>query len=405
MPETKRPARVAIFAKLVFTMGDDAPIDDGGIIVEGDRIVEVGRRTALENLVKDARRVDARECALLPGFINMHVHLDAHGDADFLTTARLLDEQTATLAAAASARDALAAGVTTVRDLGTKFGVAIAVRDAVAKGWLSGPHILAAGKPVCMTGGHGWFIALESDGPHEMRKAVRQNLKMGADCIKVIATGGVLSPGVEVGSVQLDEDEMSVAVREARKAGRRVAAHAIANSGIKNAVRCGIDTVEHGCFLDAEAVEMMKKAGTWYVPTLCAPDALYRRLDDVPAYVARKVKEVYEAHRESFRLALREGVRIVTGTDAGTPFNRHGDYARELVLMAELGMPIERALRAGTADAADALGLAHEIGAIAPGKRADVVLIDGDPRRDIRATQRVKGVMARGSAAFAQSDG
>jgi imidazolonepropionase-like amidohydrolase len=247
-----------------------------------------------------------------------------------------------------------------------------------------------------MTGGHGWFIGIESDGPHEMRKAVRQNLKLGADCIKVIATGGVLSPGVEVGSSQLDEDELAVAVREAHKAGRRVAAHAIANAGIKNALRAGVDTIEHGCFLDAEAVDMMKSAKTWYVPTLCAPHALHERRGDVPAYVARKTEEVYEAHRESFKLALRKGVRIATGTDAGTPFNLHEGYAIELTLMSELGMPADRVLSAATVDAAEALGLSGEIGVLAEGACADVVAIDGDPLRDLAAARRVKCVMSRG---------
>jgi imidazolonepropionase-like amidohydrolase len=396
MTEPSKPGRTAIFASLVFTGAGHAPIGGGGILIEGDRIVAVGPRRNIEKFAEDAHRVDAADCSLLPGFVNLHTHLDFDGSPDFLTAARLVDEQTSTLLAVDSARRSLDAGVTTVRDLGNKFAVAISVRDAVAKGWVPGPRILAAGKIVCMTGGHGWFIGIESDGPHEMRKAVRQNLKLGADCIKVIATGGVLSPGVEVGASQLDEDELSVAVREAHKAGRRVAAHAIANSGIKNALRAGVDTIEHGCFLDAEAIEMMKKAGAWYVPTLCAPHALYKRRADVPEYVARKTIEVFEAHRESFRLALRAGVRIATGTDAGTPFNPHGDYATELELMTELGMTPEQALRAATTDAAEALGLSGEIGTLEEGRCADLVLVEGDPRRDIGAIRRVKAVMTRG---------
>lgn len=388
--------QTAIFGKTVFAGPDLRPIRNGGVLTQDDRIIAVGSRTAVERLAKRATIVDVDDGAVLPGFINLHVHLDADASQDFLTAARLIDEQTSTLLAVDSAARTLTAGVTTVRDLGNKFAVAIALRDAAAKGWIEAPRIVAAGKAVCMTGGHGWFIGYESDGPHEMRKAVRHNLKLGADCIKVIATGGVLSPGVEVGASQLDEDELAVAVREAHKAGRRVAAHAIANAGIKNALRAGVDSIEHGCFLDAQAVDMMKSAKTWFVPTLCAPHALHERRADVPAYVARKTEEVYEAHRESFKLALRKGVRIVTGTDAGTPFNLHEGYAIELALMSELGMPPDQVLCAATVDAAAALGLSGEAGVLAEGASADVVVIDGDPLRDLGAARRVRCVMARG---------
>jgi imidazolonepropionase-like amidohydrolase len=385
----------AILARLVFAGPELRPIRNGCVVVEGDRIVAVGPRSSLAKRALDGSTIDLGDASLLPGFINLHVHLDFDGSPDFLNAAKLIDEQTSTLLAVDSAARSLAAGVTTVRDLGNKYAVAISLREASNRGWIRAPRIIAAGKAICMTGGHGWFIGLESDGPHDMRKAVRQNLKLGADCIKVIATGGVLSPGVEVGSAQLDEDELVVAVREAHKAGRRVAAHAIANVGIKNALRAGVDTIEHGCYLDGEAVDMMKKRGAWYVPTLRAPQAMYG-LEGLAPYVVRKVNQVYDAHRESFKLALKKGVNIATGTDAGTPFNAHGDYAIEMRLMTELGMTTERALRAGTVDAADALGIKGEIGEITAGACADLVAVDGDPLRDIGATRRVRAVVSRG---------
>jgi imidazolonepropionase-like amidohydrolase len=385
----------AILAKTVFVGPGLRPIRNGCVVVDGDRILAAGPRSSTSKLARGGRTVDLGDAALLPGFINLHVHLDADAGPDLMTVARLIDEQTSTLLAVDSAARALAAGVTTVRDLGNKYAVAIALREASAKGWIRAPRILAAGKAICMTGGHGWFIGYESDGPHDMRKAVRYNLRLGADCIKVIATGGVLTAGVEVGAAQLDEDELAVAVREAHKASKRVAAHAIANSGIKNALRAGVDTIEHGCFLDAEAVDMMKKREAWYVPTLCAPAAMYGR-EGLPPYVVRKLTQVYEAHRESFKLALKKGVRIATGTDAGTPFNGHGDYAVEFGLMTALGMTAEAALRAGTVDAASALGLDGEVGQIAEGASADLVAVDGDPLRDISATRRVRAVVARG---------
>ncbi|HXW77494.1 MAG TPA: amidohydrolase family protein [Candidatus Eremiobacteraceae bacterium] len=392
----QREPRTLLLARRVFTGIGDAPIAGGGVLVEGDRILAAGKKPAVERLARGAHVIDFGDRSLLPGLMNLHAHLDSEGDPDFLTAVKLIDEQTSTLLAVDSARQSVRAGATTVRDLGNKYAVAIAVRDAIGKGWVEGPRILAAGKVVCMTGGHGWFIGYESDGPHEMRKAVRQNLKLGADCIKVIASGGVLSPGVEVGAAQLDEDELTVAVREAHKAGRRVAAHAIANAGIKNALRAGVDTIEHGCFLDDEAVQMMKKAHAWFVPTLCAPHALYAHRDAVAPYAARKTVQVYDAHRESFKLALRKGVQIACGTDAGTPFNRHADFALELALMAGLGMPPEHALRAATSDAAKAAGIEQETGSLVEGKCADLVVADGDPRRDIATLQRVVAVMARG---------
>jgi imidazolonepropionase-like amidohydrolase len=389
--------RIALFAPRVFIGDGGDPIADGGVVFEGDRIVAVGTRRSIEAKAKGARRIDCDDCSLMPGFINLHVHLDFDGGSDFLTAARLMEEQRSTLLAAESARRALESGVTTVRDLGNKFAVGVAVRDAIALGWIPGPRVFAAGHAICMTGGHGWFIGHETDGPHEMRKAVRTNLRLGVDCIKVIASGGVLSPGVEVGSAQLDEDELAVAVREAHKAGKRVAAHAIANAGIKNALRAGVDSIEHGCYLDREAVAMMKRAGTWFVPTLSAPDALREHRDEVPAYVAKKADQVYEAHRESFKLALRHGVRIATGTDAGTPFNTHAGFAREFELMVGLGMPAAAAIGAATSDAAKALGAEDEIGMLAAGMSADIVAVAGDPRRDPQALRRVELVVARGA--------
>lgn len=387
--------RTAYFAKLVID-GAGRAVEAGAIVVEGERIVAVGPRRRLEKLSAGARAIDAGTCSALPGLVNLHAHLDSDCGPDFMTSALLIDEQRSTLLAVDSAHRTLEAGVTTVRDLGNKYGVAITVRDAIAKGWIEGPRIVAAGRIVCMTGGHCWFIGLESDGPDEIRKAVRKNLKLGADCIKVVATGGVLSPGVEAGNSQLDEDELTVAVREAHKAGRRVAAHAIGNDGVKNALRAGVDTVEHGCYLDDEAIGLFKRTGATYVPTLCAPYFLNRNIDRLPEYAARKTRQVYDAHRESFRLALRKGIAIAAGTDAGTPFNLHGAYATELELMVELGMAPEQALRASTSAAAAALGLDGDIGTLEEGKCADVVFVDGDPRRDIKALHRVRSVVARG---------
>ena len=388
--------RAVITSRLLIVDAASAPVSNGAVLVEDGRIRAAGPRARVQKLAKGAVEIDAGRNTVMPGMINLHAHLDSDCGPEFMAFITMLDEQTSVLLAADSARRTLLAGVTTVRDLGNKFAAAIAVRDAIVRGWIPGPRIVAAGKLVCMTGGHGWFLGHESDGPNEMRKAVRLNLKRGADCIKVIATGGVLSPGVEVGSSQLDEDELEVAVAEAHKAGRRVAAHAIGNAGIKNALRAGVDTIEHGCYLDDEALRLFQKTGATYVPTLCAPHFLHENLDKLPAYVVRKTTEVYEAHRESFKRALKRNIPIVTGTDAGTPFNHHAAFAVELELMVKLGMSAEHALRAATSGAAEALGLSNELGTLSAGKSADLIAVDGDPRKDIRALARVRGVMTRG---------
>jgi imidazolonepropionase-like amidohydrolase len=186
-------------------------------------------------------------------------------------------------------------------------------------------------------------------------------------------------------------------VHEAHTAGRRVAAHAIGNAGIKNALRAGVDTLEHGCFLDDAAIALFKKSRATYVPTLCASHFLHEHLSEVPEYARRKTQQVYEAHRASFKLALRGGVTIAAGTDAGTPFNYHDAFATELELMVSLGMSAEAALHCATAGAAAAAGLSKETGTLDVGESADLILVDGDPRKDIRATKRVRGVMIRGA--------
>jgi imidazolonepropionase-like amidohydrolase len=244
-------------------------------------------------------------------------------------------------------------------------------------------------------------IGRQADGADEMRKAVREQLRAGADCIKLAATGGVMTPGVDPRSPQLTEDELRAGVDEAHKAFRRVAAHAQATSGIKNAVRAGVDSIEHGIFLDDEAIEEMRARGTFLVPTLVAPETIVAFGIDagIPPYAVEKSMHVREVHRESFRRAVQAGVRIAMGSDAGTPFNRHGANAREIGLMVECGMPLLDALVAATRNAADLLDVLDDTGTVEPGKSADLLIIDGDPLADVTllsAPDRIAGVMKGG---------
>jgi imidazolonepropionase-like amidohydrolase len=235
-----------------------------------------------------------------------------------------------------------------------------------------------------MTGGHGAWIGREADGPDDVRKAVREQLKAGADCIKLIATGGVMTPGVEPGAQQLTDEELSAGVEEAHKAGRRAAAHAHGSAGINAAVRAGIDSIEHGSFMTDESIDLMKRHGTFFSVTLCSSEGFFKAPpDSVAEWAMAKAMRVRAAMDDSFRRAYAAGVRLVLGTDAGTPYNRHGDNAREMALMVKLGAQPLDALRAGTRNGAELLGKLDEIGTIEAGKLADLVLCRGDAVADV----------------------
>ncbi len=362
----------------------DEPIQDAVVLVDEGRIVGSGRREEVA-VPREAEVIDLSGKTLLPGLIDAHVHciLDATGDP----MANLMGESPAVwaLKGARHLRATLEAGVTYIRDVGGMEHVDIDLRDAVASGLIVGPIMQVAAHVITMTGGHGHAIGREADGVGEVARAAREQLKAGADLIKVIATGGVMTPGVEPGSAQMSEEEMAVAVREAHNAGRRVATHAQGTEGIKNSIRAGVDSVEHGIFLDEEAIEMMREGGVYLVPTLVAPYWIVEAgvEQGIPDYAVRKASSVMESHRASFRLALEAGVKIAMGTDAGTPFNCHGQNAYELKLMVEAGMTPTEALHSATRVGAELLGVQDQVGTIEEGKRADMIVVDGDPLVDI----------------------
>jgi imidazolonepropionase-like amidohydrolase len=349
----------------------------------------------------DAEIVDLRGRTLMPGLIDCHVHVTFSGEPQEVERAATVPVPDLAWTAAANARATLEAGVTTVRDVGARAGVAIRLREAIAAGRVLGPRMRAAGSIICMTGGHGWFIGREADGPDDVRRAVREQLKAGADCIKFTATGGGMTPGVDPRASSFTEAELAAGVDEAHKAFRRAIAHAQGNAGIKNAVRAGIDSVEHGVYLDDAVVEEMRRLGTFLVPTLVSPAMIARHGIEagIPAYVVKKASGVLEIHRESFRKAVRAGVRIAMGTDAGTPFNRHGANAQELALMVEGGMSPAEAIVAATRNAAELLDLLDVTGTVEPGKAADLLVVDGDPLADVRVLEdraRLLGVLKDG---------
>lgn len=364
-----------------------APQEGATVLLDGSRIAAVYGPGSTPP-TSDDPAIDLHGRTLLPGLINAHIHIlmdDMVGDT-FGALQRQSLAQVA-LQGALRGRRILEAGITTARDLGGYEYVEMALRDAFARGEFPGPRLLGAGKLITMTGGHGWPIGRQADGADEVRKAVREQLRAGADVIKLMATGGVLTPGVEPGAAQLTEDELRAGIEEAHRADRRTASHAQGTTGVRNAIRAGIDTIEHGIFLDDEAVEMMRDRGVVLVPTLAAPYQIViaGEARGIPAYAVEKSRRVMEAHFESFRRAHAAGVTIAAGNDGGTPFNPAHDLVTELRLMITHGMSAVEALRTAGYGSAVALGLADEIGTVQEGKQADLLVVDGDPLADIAA--------------------
>lgn len=360
-----------------------------------DIVIEDGRIAALREAGGDC---DFTAPCVTPGLVNAHVHLEMNGAADTMGAYRATSVTQRAYIAAESARKSLEGGVTTVRDLGASNNIAIDLRDAIDRGSLTGPRISSAGTVLCMTGGHGWFVGRTVDSPDDARKAVREQLWHGADCIKLIATGGVLTKGAVPGNAQLTEDEMRSACDEAHRHNMRVAAHAIGANGINNALRAGVNSIEHGHMLDDEAIGEFKNRSVFLVPTLTAPTCILENAEGggQPEFVVRKARQINEAMLTNIRRAYENGVRVAGGSDAGTPFNYHDNYAYEVELMHRLlGMSPQQALHAATAVAAELIGL-HR-GIVAAGEPADLLLLDGDVGADVRALRRRNHVVKAGT--------
>lgn len=370
------------------------------IVVRGDRIASVGDSRDV-GIPRAARVIDGRGLTAIPGLIDCHVHLCLGGEPDVVATIARDTPAMTLLKAAQFARRTVEAGFTTVRDLGFRDHSIFSLKRAIESGLTPGPRIWAAGLTVCMTGGHARFIGREADGPVAVVAAVREQLAAGADVIKVIASGGVLTPGTAPEAAQFTPEELSAAVAEAGRAGRRVAAHAHGSSGMKNAVRAGVHSIEHGTLMDEEAASLMKERDVFLVPTL---SALAATADcgpacGVPEHAVAKAKTMRARHEAAFKRAHRGGIPIALGTDAGTPFNYHGDNAQELERMVALGMSPMEALQTATAAAARLLGIDDAVGTIEAGKLADLVVVAGNPLKRIallRDKEKIAGVMQAG---------
>jgi imidazolonepropionase-like amidohydrolase len=372
------------------------PVPGQAVVVEGRRIVWIGPAVEAPTTAPETV-VDGGGRTVLPGLIDCHVHLGADGSPDTFAMAAVDTVPKATLRAARGAVATLRAGVTTVRDCGAADNVVVELAGEIDRGLVPGPRVQAAGRVITMTGGHGYFVGREADGPDEVRKATRAEIKAGAAVIKIMATGGVLTPGVSPTQTALLPDELEAAARAAHDSGRRITTHAIGRAGIHNALQAGIDSVEHGFYFDDELLELAIDRGVFLVPTMLAVDGIISNVArGIPAWAVEKAEAEAGQQRTSFAAAVSSGMRIAAGTDAGTPFNPHGAFARELALMVEHGLSPMQTLVAATSAAAENLGLAHEIGTLTVGKLADLILVDGDPVTDITATGRVALVVKDG---------
>ena len=384
------------------------PRRNASVFIRDGKVVEVR-----DGFVREigATVIDASRLFVMPGMIDCHVHLTGEMSKDSRLRAVQESDADATINAIVHAKRTLDAGFTTVRDVGSSGDAIFALRDAINAGRVPGPRVLAAGESITPTGGHGDsthgyrddlfdypspFVGV-ADGPFEARKAVRHQVKRGADLIKLTATGGVLSATAQGTGQQFFDDELRAIVETAHALGRKVAAHAHGADGIKAALRAGVDSIEHGSFLDDEAIALFKQSGAYLVPTILAGVTVAELAEQegyfVPA-VREKARAVGPIMQGALGRAAQAGVKIAYGTDCGV--GKHGENGREFELMVGAGMSPMDALVAATVNAADLCGLGERIGALRPGMEADIIALDGSPLEDPSSVRRVRLVMRSG---------
>jgi imidazolonepropionase-like amidohydrolase len=396
---------IAIRAKRVFTATSEAVTPDGVVLVgEDGRISAAGNRGDVA-VPANAETVDFPNATVLPGLIDMHMHLMG-GNAE---EARALGYDTLNYGGVATlvirgvlnAHAALMKGVTTIRDVAAPSEAIFSIRRAINSRWIPGPRIFATGRGISMTGGHAWDIGslvMEADGVDGMRKVARELLKLGADGLKLMATGGAGTAGEKVYDVQLTVEEMRAAIDEAHKKGRWTAAHATGTTGVMGAVEAGIDSIEHGLMLDESTVKAMAERNVYYDPTLDVYARIVERGEEMKAapYTIAKARDAKDAHRRSFKLAMQAGVKIVTGSDSGGIMWPVADVAAEAKRMVDLGMSAPKALLAATRTSAECLGQLDSFGTLEAGRWADMLVVEGDPVSDVTALSRVVAVYKGG---------
>jgi imidazolonepropionase-like amidohydrolase len=352
---------------------------------------------------KDFEVTDLGGKYVMPGMIDCHTHITFPGSANpelLLFTANHTD---ITILALKNLERLLKHGVTYIRDLGDYEHISIKIKKYLADGSIKGPNICSAGKAIMMTGGHGHQAGREADGVVEVMKATREQIKAGADVIKVISSGGVMTKGADVNAYQFNVDELSAAVVEAHKTNRKVATHCHSTQGIKNSILAGIDSIEHSTILDEEAVSMMVEAGTYIVPTLIAVKSIIDNGESagIPKFMVEKAKLVSKNHYNSIKMAYDAGIKIAMGTDCGTPFNIHGISAPlELELMVEAGMTPMDVIKSATKTSSELLGIEEQYGTLEVGKFADFLVLDENPIENIKTIQSLSNVYQKGQLMY-----
>jgi imidazolonepropionase-like amidohydrolase len=394
---------VVIHAGRLLDVKTGKTLSNQTILIQGDKITEVSG--SVDQVVPNgATLIDLSNATVLPGLIDAHTHLTMTTNFGYSTLA--ISVPRAALYGARNARVTLDAGFTTVRNVGASGFADVALRDAINAGDVPGPRMLVSGPPLSITGGHADnnLLPFEShaasdgvaDGVEGVRHMVRQNIKYGADLIKFMASGGVLSKGDNPQASQYTLAEMKAIVEEAHRLGRKVAAHAHGAEAIRWASEAGVDSIEHGSYIDDAAIAEMKKNGTYLVPTLYLADWFLENAEKIgtPAELIAKGREVMPAARKNVARAFAAGVKVGFGTDAAV--YPHGLNAHEFAVMVKLGLTPLQAIQASTVNDADLLGWSDKVGTIEPGKWADIIAVDGDPLADVTTLERVKFVMKGG---------
>lgn len=382
---------------LIDGVGND--IQEKVCIVVEDGIIQGIGGDVDASVFQESDCVDLSGKYVMPGLIDCHVHIVSDASANpemMIKNSSLID---LTILAIKNLEKLLKGGVTYIREVGDLHGLALGLKKYIQDGSIKGPGMHCANQIITMTGGHGHSFGREADGVDEVRKATREQLKAGADLIKVVSTGGVMTPGVDVNAYQFNTDELKAAADEAHKAGRKICTHCHGTQGIKNSVMAGIDSIEHASILDEEAVDMMVKAGTYMVPTLAAPYYIVEKglAAGIPEFIVNKATDVAETHTKGLLMAYRADVPIAMGTDAGTPFNCHGiSSAFELELMEKAGMDAMDVIKASTKSSAELIGIESAYGTLEPGKFADFIILSENPLENIKTVQCLEAVYTHG---------
>jgi imidazolonepropionase-like amidohydrolase len=401
--------RILIEGGRVYSMAQSSPLENGTIMIHDEKIesVETADRVDPSKVPDIKFRIPGK--TVLPGLIDAHLHVGSSGHPDYMGQRIKETAPFAAIRASVHARKVLDAGFTAIRDAGTIGYIDVACKKAINDGLTPGPRMLVSGHMLLMTGPDGYFrpeVSFKRPGvvnsPDEARYAARQELKMGADVLKLIASGSIVADEASPpGAPQLTVEEMRAAIEEAHKMGKRAMAHAHGAEAIKNAILAGIDSIEHGTLIDQECIDLMLERGVFLVPTL-APTVRLRQYgvkSGIPKYMIDRMEMIVEERAPKLLNAVKQGVKIALGTDCGMPFFYHGENAYELEILVQAGLSPRQALLSATKGGAECLGLESELGTLESGKLASLLIVEGDPFEDIRLLQdlsKIKFIMKEG---------